>query len=97
MSNKSEDKRTSVEKGIRNCVFMLVIVYVASLTWLFLNSQINMVNAESDLVSANLMASVNLVNTGSSSTDTEEVVVEDTELVDVEMSESDLVESEFEL
>jgi hypothetical protein len=29
---KPENKRTSAEKAIRNSVFMLVIVYVASLT-----------------------------------------------------------------
>lgn len=85
---KPENKRTSAEKAIRNSVFMLVIVYVASLTWLFLNSQINVVNAESDLVSAQLSANVISANTGSldenveDSDNVEDVVEEDTDLVE---------------
>lgn len=85
---KPENKRTSAEKAIRNSVFMLVIVYVASLTWLFLNSQINVVNAESDLVSAQLSANVISANTGSldenveDSDNVEYVVEEDTDLVE---------------
>lgn len=85
---KPESKRTSTEKAIRNCVFMLVIVYVASLTWLFLNSQINVVNAESDLVSAYLSANVTSINTGA--IDEENVEIEDAVVEDVEVENSDV-------
>ena len=89
--NKPEEKRTSAEKTVRNCVFMLVIVYVATLTGLFLNSQINVVNAESDLVSTYLSANVTSVNSGATVTD-EEVVEEDAvvENVEVESTEVEL-------
>ena len=82
---KPESKRTSTEKAIRNCVFMLVIVYVASLIWLFLSSQINVVNAESDLVSAYLSANVTSVSTDSETVDEENVEVEDAIVEDVEV------------
>ena len=91
---KPENKRTSTEKAIRNSVFMLVIVYVASLTWLFLNSQIDVVNAESDLTSVNLSANANLINTRLTSTGADDVIVEDTGAVDAEILEANLVEAD---
>ena len=87
---KPEDKRTSAEKTVRNCVFMFVIAYVALLTGLFLNSQINVVNAESDLVSSYLSANVNLVNTGTTVTEEENVEVEDSAVEDAEVESIDV-------
>lgn len=87
---KSEDKRTSAEKTVRNCVFMFVIAYVALLTGLFLNSQINVVNAESDLVSSYLSANVNLVNTWASTTDEENIEAEDAVVEDTEVEITDV-------
>lgn len=82
---KSENKRTRTEKTVRNCVFMLVIVYVASLIWLFLNSQINVVNAESDLVSAYLSANYNVPNTNLTNTGLEDSDLENDGLVEVDL------------
>ena len=86
---KAEDKRTATEKTVRNCVFMFVIVYVALLTYLFLNTQINVVNAESDLVSVTLSSNFNLPNTDSVNADSEN---SNNDLLD-----SDLVDTRVEL
>lgn len=82
---KPENKRTRTEKTVRNCVFMLVIVYVASLIWLFLNSQINVVNAESDLVSAYLSANYNVPNTNLTNTGLEDSDLENDGLVEIDL------------
>lgn len=52
--HKPESQRTRKEKKVRNCVFLWLVAYVALLTWLFLNAEINEVNAESDLVLASM-------------------------------------------
>ena len=85
---KPENKRTSTEKSIRNCVFMIVIAYVSLLTWLFLNAQINIANAESDLVSTHLSANLNSSNNSSTDTISEESDLENDELVDVDLVET---------
>lgn len=82
---KPENKRTSTEKAVRNCVFMFVIAYVSLLTWLFLNSQINVANAESDLVSTYLSANVALTNANLTNTGVENTDVENDEIVDVDL------------
>jgi len=87
---KPENKRTATEKSVRNCVFMFVIVYVALLTGLFLNSQINVVNAESDLVSAYLTANVNVVNTDKETIEEEVVEAEDAVVEDIEVEATDV-------
>ena len=93
---KSETDRTPAEKTVRNCVFMAVIMYVALLTWLFLNSQINVANAESDLASACLSSNINVVNTNLSWSSLDDANLEDTELVSDEVVNEDLVEVETE-
>ncbi len=89
---KSETDRTPAEKTVRNCVFMAVIMYVALLTWLFLNSQINVVNAESDLVSACLYSNINVVNDSRNDNIIEDIISEDTISEENDLSETDVVE-----
>jgi len=44
------------EKSIRNCVFWFVVIYAAVLTFLFVNAEIKLVDAQSEL--ANIKASL---------------------------------------
>lgn len=60
--HKPESQRTKKEKKIRNWVFLCLVAYVALLTWLFFNAEINEVNAESDLVMSSIMMQQTLSN-----------------------------------
>jgi len=53
--HKPESLRTEKEKHIRNWIFFGLVLYVALVTWLFLNAEINEANAESDLVMSSIM------------------------------------------
>jgi len=52
---KKEGDRTTSEKKIRNVVFLGLILYVAIFTFISINAQINLVNAQIDLASANVV------------------------------------------
>jgi hypothetical protein len=60
--HKPESQRTKKEKKVRNCVFFCLVAYVALLTGLLLNAEINEANAESDLVMSSIVMQQTLSN-----------------------------------
>jgi len=53
---KKEADRTSTEKLLRDIVFYVLVLYVATLAFFLVNSQIKLANAQTDLINASLMS-----------------------------------------
>lgn len=53
---KKESERTPSEKLFRDIICYLLVIYVSTLAFFFVNSQIKLADAQTDLINANLMA-----------------------------------------
>lgn len=54
--HKKESERTPTEKLFRDIVFYMLVIYVSTLAFFLVNSQIKLANAQTDLINANLVA-----------------------------------------
>lgn len=52
---KKESERTPSEKLFRDIIFYLLVIYVATLAFFWVNSQIKLSNAQTDLINSSLM------------------------------------------
>lgn len=59
---KKESERTPSEKLLRDIVFYLLVIYVSTLAFFRVNSQIKLANAQTDLANAGMMAEQQLSN-----------------------------------
>ena len=53
---KKESERTPSEKLFRDIIFYLLVIYVATLAFFWVNSQIKYANAQTDMINANMIA-----------------------------------------
>ena len=53
---KKESERTPSEKLFRDIICYLLVIYVSTLAFFFVNSQIKLADAQTDLINANLIA-----------------------------------------
>ena len=57
---KKESERTPSEKLLRDIVCYLLVIYVSTLAFFWVSSQIKYANAQTDLINAELMAAQQL-------------------------------------
>lgn len=55
--HKTEAERTKTQKIVRDIAFFGVVVYAAVMTFLVFNAQTQQIEAEADLISANMAVS----------------------------------------
>ena len=58
---KKESERTPSEKLFRDIICYLLVIYVATLAFFYVNSQIKLANAQTDLANASLMSEQHLM------------------------------------
>lgn len=58
---KKESERTQTEKLLRDVICYLVVIYVSTLAFFWVNSQIKLANAQTDLANASLMSEQQLM------------------------------------
>jgi hypothetical protein len=58
---KKESERTPSEKLLRDIICYLLVIYVATLSFFWVNSQIKLADAQTDLVNATLMSEQQLM------------------------------------
>jgi hypothetical protein len=58
---KKESERTQTEKLFRDIICYLVVIYVSTLAFFWVNAQIKLANAQTDLANASLMSEQQLI------------------------------------